>query len=546
MNAFSAESLAAALAIIGIVIIVSALLSGLIERSGLPQVAVFLALGAALGPFGLRVLNIGLDSAALRVVATLSLALVLFTDAVSLNISEVKRRGALALRLLGPGTLLTAALIALAGWLLLGLSAPGAAILGAALASSDPVLLRGLLRRRDIPADARHALHLESGLNDVVLLPVVIIAMAFLSHGSPLSGAGFAKLGLDLFVLGPGAGIFIGLLGVAALDLIRRRIGVRRDYESLYSLGVAFTAFAAAEAVHSSGFLAAFAAGMTIAALDVELCDCFIEYGGVTAEMLLLFTFVLLGSYVIWTGFTVINGATLLFTAIAVLIRTPVYLLSLIRSTVDMRGRLLIAWFGPRGLSSLLLVLLPVFAGLPGGERLFAICSLVVLVSVVLHGGAPMLLAQAARKKARREGAGIAGGAVTSTLAHGPAAVQEDARIVRVPPREEQPTTPISPGDSTTSSEDKDAASIDVTAPRQLGAEGDGARVGSQRISLDELRRLWQAKEPVTILDVRTDRSFEEDDLQAEGALRMPPDHVTERARELGLKQEAWLVAYCA
>src|SRR5262245_63346726 len=92
MNTFSAESLAAALAIIGIVIIVSALLSGLIERSGLPQVAVFLMLGVALGPYGLRVLNIDLDDAALRVVATLSLALVLFTDAVSLNIAEVKRR----------------------------------------------------------------------------------------------------------------------------------------------------------------------------------------------------------------------------------------------------------------------------------------------------------------------------------------------------------------------------------------------------------------------------------------------------------------------
>lgn len=525
MNTFSAESLAAALAIIGIVILVSALLSGLIERSGLPQVAVFLALGAALGPFGLRVLNIDLDSAALRVVATLSLALVLFTDAVSLNIAEVKRRGALALRLLGPGTLLTAALIALAGWLVLGLPAPGAAILGAALASSDPVLLRGLLRRRDIPADARHALQLESGLNDVVLLPVVIIAMAFLSHDSPLTGARFAKLGLDLFILGPGAGILVGLLGVAALDLVRRRIGVRRDYESLYSLGVAFTAFAAAEAVHGSGFLAAFAAGMTIAALDVELCDCFIEYGGVTAEMLLLFAFVLLGSYVIWTGFTVINGATLLFTAIAVLIRTPVYLLSLIRSSVDMRGRLLIAWFGPRGLSSLLLVLLPVFAGLPGGKQLFAICSLVVLVSVVLHGGAPMLLAQAARKRARREGAGIA----------------------REGPREEQPMAPISRGDSVTSSEDNDGgASINATASRRLGAEGAGAQVGSQRISLDELRRLWQAKEPVTILDARTERSFEEDNLQAKGAVRMPPDHVAERARELGLKQESWLVAYCA
>src|ERR687893_2097887 len=211
MNTFSAESLIAALAIIGAVIIVSALLSGLIERSGFPQVAVFLALGAALGPAGVGVLDISLDSSALRVVATLSLTLVLFTDAVSLNIAEVRRRATLALRLLGPGTLLTAALIALAGWWLLSLPAASAAILGAALASSDPVLLRGLLRRRDIPADARHALQLESGLNDVVLLPVVLIAMAFLNEGR-LDSAGFAKLGLNLFILGPGAGILIGLI----------------------------------------------------------------------------------------------------------------------------------------------------------------------------------------------------------------------------------------------------------------------------------------------------------------------------------------------
>ena len=233
MNSFSAESFAATLAVIGVVIIVSALLSGLIERSGLPQVAVFLALGAALGPLGLGVLNVSLDSAALRVVATLSLALVLFTDAVMLNMAEVKRRSGLALRLLGPGTLLTAAIIALAGWWLLKLPVAGAAILGAALASSDPVLLRGLLRRRDIPADARQALQLESGLNDVVLLPVVIIAMAFLNHDAPLGGSGLAKLGLSLFILGPGIGVLIGLLGVAALDLTRKRIGVRRDYESL-------------------------------------------------------------------------------------------------------------------------------------------------------------------------------------------------------------------------------------------------------------------------------------------------------------------------
>ena len=375
MDEISATSLVTPLAILGAVVIVSALLSGLIDRSGLPQVAVFLALGAVLGPVGLGVLNISLNSPSLRVVAILSLTLVLFTDSVSLNIEGVRRRASLALRLLGPGTLLSAALIALAAWWFLGLPVPAAAILGAALASTDPVLLRGLLRRRDIPEDARHGLQLESGLNDVVLLPVVLVALAFLSPETTHSGAGFAKLGLNLFILGPGAGILIGLLGVAALDLIRKRLGVRRDYESLYSLGIAFTAFAAAEAVHGSGFLAAFAAGMTIASLDVELCDCFVEYGAVTAEMLLLFTFVLLGSSLIWTGFTVINGPVLLFTAFAVLIRTPVYLLSLLGSEVDARGRLLIAWFGPRGLSSLLLVLLPVFAGVPGSDQWFCMAD---------------------------------------------------------------------------------------------------------------------------------------------------------------------------
>src|SRR5688572_26717936 len=387
------------MAIIGIVIVVSALLSGLIERSGMPQVAVFLAIGAALGPAGLGVIDITLESQTLRIVATLSLTLVLFTDAVALNISEVQRHATLAVRVLGPGTLLSAAIVGFAGWWLLGLTAPAAAILGAALASTDPVLLRGVLRRRDIPTTTRQALQLESGLNDVVLLPVVLVAMTFLAQQGPTDALAWAKLGLNLFILGPGAGVAVGLVAVAALDLIRKRLGVRRDYESLYSLGVAFTAFAAAEMVHGSGFLAAFAAGITIAALDVELCDCFVEYGAVTAEMFLLFTFVLLGGSLIWTGFNVISVPALVFTAIAVLIRTPVYLLSLVGSNVHPRGRLLIAWFGPRGLSSLLLILLPVFAGVPGSDRLFAICALVVLVSIVLHGCSPMLLARIARKR---------------------------------------------------------------------------------------------------------------------------------------------------
>ena len=140
------DPLVLGLALIGIVIVVSALLSGLIDKTGLPHVAVFICLGAALGPAGLGVFNMTLESPVLRAVATLSLTLVLFTDAVTLNVSEVRRQAGLAFRMLGPGTILCAALTALAAWWLLQIPAASAAILGAALASTDPVLLRGLLR----------------------------------------------------------------------------------------------------------------------------------------------------------------------------------------------------------------------------------------------------------------------------------------------------------------------------------------------------------------------------------------------------------------
>ena len=147
MDLFNPHFFVVTLALVGLVIIIAALLSGLIDRSDLPQVGVFLALGAVLGPAGLDLLNVTLQSPIVAVVATLSLVLVLFTDAVSLSLAEIRRNGRLAFLVLGPGTLLTAAMVALVGWLLLGLAPAAAVILGAALASTDPIMLRGLIRR---------------------------------------------------------------------------------------------------------------------------------------------------------------------------------------------------------------------------------------------------------------------------------------------------------------------------------------------------------------------------------------------------------------
>src|SRR5919106_5712992 len=200
MEPFSPHFFVLTLALVGVVIIIAALLSGLIDRADIPQVGVFLALGAIVGPAGLQLLDVSLDSPILRVVATLSLVLVLFTDAVSLSIAEVRRHRLLAFLVLGPGTVVSAVLIALAAWWFLGFSPSSSAMIGAALASTDPVMLRGLLKRPGLPPQVCLALRLESGLNDIVLLPIILVSMASLSQTGIL-GIESARLALELFLL---------------------------------------------------------------------------------------------------------------------------------------------------------------------------------------------------------------------------------------------------------------------------------------------------------------------------------------------------------
>ncbi|HET6644569.1 MAG TPA: cation:proton antiporter, partial [Fimbriimonadales bacterium] len=333
---FTTEAFIATLALAGAVIVITSLMSGLVERANLPQVAVFLLLGLVIGPSVLGIMRIEIGSPVLRVVSTLGLALVLFTDAVTLNLSETRKHARLSFLILIPGTLLSAAAIAGLGRWLLGFGWPYAFMLGAAIASTDPVMLRGLLRRRDLPRSSRLALRLESGLNDIVLLPLLLVAMIFIpGHGE----ASPTTMLFRLFILGPLAGVAVGIGAIALLRLARRHIGVRRDYESIYSLGVCFAAFAAAEGLHGSGFLASFAAGLMISALDDDLCDCFVEYGETTAEMFLMFTFVLLGGGLIWSGLSSLTLGVAAFAVFALAARPVALLLSLAGEKMEARSR---------------------------------------------------------------------------------------------------------------------------------------------------------------------------------------------------------------
>ena len=479
------EDFAALLAVIGIVIVVSSLLSGAVERSGIPQVAIFLALGAGLGPWGLGLVDVSLDSPSLPVITALALVLVLFSDAISVDMRALRAQRGLATLVLGPGTLIVAVLIAAVAHVLLSMSIPHAAILGAALASTDPVLLRTVLRHQRLPESTRVALRMESGMNDVVLLPIVVIAMHFVPFGPGDAARSLAQGMVGLFLLGPLIGAVVGWLGITALVRIRDRVGVRRDYESLYALGIAFTAFALAERVGGSGFLAAFAAGLVIAVQDLELCDCFLEYGEATAEMFLLLTFVAFGASLLWTGLDVLDVRTLAFAAFALIVRTATLYPVLARAGLDARSRRLIAWLGPRGLSSLLLVLLPVFAGMPGAAPLFSVTCLVVLVSVIVHGS------------------GIA------------IWLRRDARAERRSRPEDAPAN---------------AAIIGDLVP----------------ITIGELRARLARGEPVQVIDARADRNWQQDTQKARGAVRLPPNDAVRTARELGLDRRGSLVVYCA
>jgi NhaP-type Na+/H+ or K+/H+ antiporter len=229
--------------------------------------------------------------------------------------------------------------------------------------------------------------------------------------------------------------------------------------------------------------MAAFAAGLTIDLLDVELCDCFHDYGEATSTMLLLFTFVLLGLSLIWIGLSIMSPQILVFAVVALVARSLVLLVALPRKAVDPDSRKLVVWFGPRGLSSLLLVLLPIFAGVQGSETLFAPVATVVLLSVVVHGG---MLALWIRKLEPAQVSAATEGQGTPLVTH------------------------------------------------------------SELITFDEIKRLDAAGIPYRLLDVRSVGSYASSDITTRGSVRLDPDRPVESAAELALPKHDWLVAYCA
>ena len=484
------SELLAGFALVAVVLTIAGLASGFVERAPLSFPIIFLGLGFLLG--GLDLLRFGPESALLETVATLTLAMVLCLEAVRIGNIGMGGAGFVPILSLGPGTVVIVAVIAVGSYFLLGGSVIEALLLGTILASTDPVVLRDVVREERIPASVRQALNIEAGTNDIVVLPTLLILIA-LANDEASGAGGWALLILKVLVLGPVVGFAVGAGAAWLMSRADRRYSVNEVYQSLYGVGIVLLSYAAATALGGDGFLAAFAAGFAIAVLNFDLCQCFLDYGETTSEMAMLLSFILFGVVIseLFTHVPIV--ASLVLAAVVIFVARPLAIgIVLRRAAVSNAARAFIGWFGPRGLNSLLLALLVVEAGVTGSEYLLGVAGVVVTVSVVAHGASATPLSRRYGEAVMRE-------------------THEEER--------------------------DDAAGIFE------GAANESIRISPQRLS-----EMLQSEAPPIVLDVRTRSQYEQDRSRIPGAIRVAPDEVDGWAREQerGSQVEGQrVVAYC-
>lgn len=478
------------LGIVAIVLTLAALFSGIVERAPLSFPIIFLGLGFLFGGGGLKIIEIDTHSPELEVVAIVSLALVLFLDAVNVQLDELKRDWYVPMLSLGPGTLLTIAGVALAAHVLLDTSLVVSLLLGAILSSTDPVVLRDVVRDVRIPRSVRRALSVEAGMNDLVVLPIVLVLIAILTSQAG-TAADWLLFLIRILIISPLVGLAVGGVGANLMGRVDARFGIRREYQALYGIGLVLAAFAAGQVVDGDGFLAAFFAGLAVTLFNVSLCDCFLEYGEVTAEMMMLLAFVLFGAVLSTLLGTISLLPALGLAAIALIVVRPAAMwLVLQRANMSNTARGFIGWFGPRGLTSLLLALLVIQAGVPEGEWILAVTGAVVVVSVIVHG-------TSATPVSAWYGRQVAG--AQRTLA-----------------------------------EERESTFVGLFEPDAADTD---------RITPERLAELLRGDDPPLVLDVRSRAHYERDDGQIPGSMRVPPDQIEEWAS--GYDRDRFVVAYC-
>ncbi len=378
-------------------------MAGRLERTPVSGALVFLPLGVLLGPVGLGVLDLPVGTGEIRLLAELTLALVLFVEAADADVAVLRRAFRIPTRLLAIGLPLTIALGFVLGVPIFPeLTLIEVALLATMLAPTDAALGKAVVTNPNVPPSVREGLKVESGLNDGICVPVLFAFLA-VAVGSAPGGDSTLGLALGLFVKEIGIGAVVGAALAAAATLTLGRLDQRggwigHNWMPVVVPALALLCFASAQSLHGSGLIAAFVGGITIDLMsrkNKEQRHVWLHAAEATGDTLSLLTWVVFGAAVLGDllphfGWDHVAYALLSLTVIRML---PMFL-SLTGLPLGADGKIFVAWFGPRGLVSIVFAIIVLDAHVAGAGDLAMTVACTVVLSILAHGLSAVPLAR--------------------------------------------------------------------------------------------------------------------------------------------------------
>jgi len=378
------------LAIITGGLLLYSLVSGRLQGTILTAPLIFIAFGFTLGSGGFNLAAVDVGHSAIHVIAEFTLILVLFTDAARIDLNRVRRDHDLPVRMLLIGLPLTMVAGTLAAaWLFPAVSFWEAALLAALLAPTDAALGQAVITAKVVPVRIRQTINIESGLNDGIALPAVLLLAALAGAGQETTQAGeWIQFGVLQVTLGPVVGIVIGFVGARSLDAAIERGWSSSAFQGIGILSLALFTYVAAELIGGNGFIAAFIGGMVFGNSIRNPCTFLFEFMETEGQLLMLITFLIFGAALLPEAILHLSPTILLYAVLSLtVIRMIPIAVSLIGTGLSLPSYLFLGWFGPRGLASILFVLLILEdSGVPHRDELLSVTVITVALSALLHG----------------------------------------------------------------------------------------------------------------------------------------------------------------
>ncbi|SPL98995.1 sodium/hydrogen exchanger [[Actinomadura] parvosata subsp. kistnae] len=371
------------------VLLLAVLLSGLAHRTILSTAALFLVAGFVLGDGVLGVVSLKPGDDLVATLAELALFTVLFTDGMRVGWAELRSAWRLPGRALGWGLPLTLVITAVGAHYLLGLGWIESLLVGAILAPTDPVFAAALVGNEKVPPRLRQLLNVESGVNDGLALPFVILFLAVAAGSDDLH---LGELGLEL-----GLGIVIGVaVPWLAIKLEQTRwFAASTPYEPLNALAIGLLVLAVGKATHGNLFLAAFSAGITVATFGPRQRESFEHFGELIAEVFKLAALLVFGALITPALLSSVGWQGWLFAVLALIVARPVAIwLSFLRSGLGVREQAAVAWFGPKGFASVVYGLLVLGSGIAAAVPVFQLVAVTIVLSILLHSSTDIVVAR--------------------------------------------------------------------------------------------------------------------------------------------------------